>query len=66
MYPCIWIARVGQTQGHSSTVWDVCFDRNGEHMATCSDDLSIKIWSLTLSHGTYIYTKHIQTDREHV
>ena len=56
MYFCISTARVGQTQGHSSTVWDVCFDKEGEYMATCSDDLSIKIWSLTLSHGKYLYT----------
>eukprot|EP00294_Goniomonas_avonlea_P017926 CAMPEP_0114574726 /NCGR_PEP_ID=MMETSP0114-20121206/19555_1 /TAXON_ID=31324 /ORGANISM="Goniomonas sp, Strain m" /LENGTH=144 /DNA_ID=CAMNT_0001762175 /DNA_START=231 /DNA_END=662 /DNA_ORIENTATION=- len=30
--------------GHKSTVWAVCFDATGEHMASCSDDLSVIIW----------------------
>ncbi len=29
---------------HQSTVWSLAFDGRGERLATCSDDLSVKIW----------------------
>lgn len=31
-------------QGHTSTVWSLCFDAAGERMASCSDDRTVKIW----------------------
>ncbi|CAA6668500.1 unnamed protein product [Spirodela intermedia] len=30
--------------GHTSTVWALSFNSNGDKMATCSDDLTLKIW----------------------
>ncbi|KAK4749928.1 hypothetical protein SAY87_027377 [Trapa incisa] len=30
--------------GHSSTVWSLSFNADGNRMVTCSDDLTIKIW----------------------
>lgn len=47
--------------GHTSTVWDVCFDSDGCFMATCSDDLTVKIWSLRLSHGEFLLRIMIRT-----
>ncbi|EGG08658.1 uncharacterized protein MELLADRAFT_84678 [Melampsora larici-populina 98AG31] len=31
--------------GHTSTVWDASFSACGEFISSCSDDLSIRIWS---------------------
>ncbi|OAV94360.1 hypothetical protein PTTG_03379 [Puccinia triticina 1-1 BBBD Race 1] len=31
-------------KGHQSTVWDASFSPCGEYLASCSDDLSIRIW----------------------
>lgn len=31
-------------QGHTSTVWSLCFDATGQRMASCSDDRTVKIW----------------------
>ncbi|PFH34274.1 hypothetical protein BESB_074260 [Besnoitia besnoiti] len=33
-------------KAHSSTVWSLAFDRLGGRLATCSDDRSLKIWTL--------------------
>ncbi|KAG1655773.1 hypothetical protein FOA52_008480 [Chlamydomonas sp. UWO 241] len=30
--------------GHTSSVWSVAFEPTGEHMVSCSDDCSIKVW----------------------
>ncbi|XP_072971048.1 protein CIA1 [Typha angustifolia] len=32
------------SSGHSSTVWALSFNPNGDRMVTCSDDLTSKIW----------------------
>ncbi|KAJ3683455.1 hypothetical protein LUZ60_013682 [Juncus effusus] len=37
------------SSGHSSTIWGVCFNTNGDRMITCSDDLTIKIWDSTIA-----------------
>lgn len=29
---------------HDSTVWSLAFDSTGSRLATCSDDLTVKIW----------------------
>lgn len=31
--------------GHTSTVWASCFSPCGQYIASCSDDLTIKIWA---------------------
>lgn len=31
-------------QGHTSTVWSLCFDVTGQRLASCSDDRTVKIW----------------------
>lgn len=56
MYDMILIGTV--ENGHTSTVWDVCFDPDGCLMVTCSDDLTVKIWSLRLSHGGFFLMIH--------
>lgn len=35
---------VHRLQGHESTVWGASFSHCGEFLASCSDDLSIRIW----------------------
>ncbi|CAN1772104.1 Protein CIA1 [Linum perenne] len=30
--------------GHSSTVWAISFNAEGDKMVTCSDDLTLKVW----------------------
>ncbi|EHA8588110.1 putative protein CIA1 [Cocos nucifera] len=37
------------SSGHTSTVWAVSFNSNGDRMATCSDDLTLKIWDTSSS-----------------
>ncbi|KAG0478632.1 hypothetical protein HPP92_013351 [Vanilla planifolia] len=32
------------SSGHSSTVWSLSFNSDGDRMVTCSDDLTIKVW----------------------
>ncbi|CAN1772103.1 Protein CIA1 [Linum perenne] len=32
------------TIGHSSTVWAISFNAEGDKMVTCSDDLTLKVW----------------------
>lgn len=60
--------------GHTSTVWSVCFDASGDCLASCSDDLTLRVWQCmqrpggrvewrcgaTLSgyHARAIYTLH--------
>lgn len=38
-----WECRATLT-GHTSTVWSLSFDANGERLASCSDDRTVKIW----------------------
>ena len=33
--------------GHSSSVWTSSFSHNGSHIATCSSDESVRVWTLT-------------------
>lgn len=35
----------GPGQGHSSTVWDVAFSRDGTQMVSCSDDQTLRVWA---------------------
>ncbi|KAG0147508.1 hypothetical protein CROQUDRAFT_656074 [Cronartium quercuum f. sp. fusiforme G11] len=35
---------IHRLSGHTSTVWDASFSACGEFIASCSDDLSIRIW----------------------
>jgi WD40 repeat protein len=37
---------VSTLSGHSDTVRGVCFSPDGSKLASCSDDLSVKIWNL--------------------
>ena len=32
--------------GHSSTVWQLDFDAEGEHLASVSEDFSVKVWKI--------------------
>jgi WD40 repeat protein len=32
--------------GHTSSVWTNCFSEDGSHIATCSSDESVRVWSL--------------------
>ena len=38
-------------KGHTNTVHDVCFTPSGTHMASCSADLSIKLWDFTVQYN---------------
>lgn len=31
-------------ESHKSTVWSIDFDESGKKLASCSDDMSLKIW----------------------
>ncbi|MEX7539442.1 hypothetical protein SGI37_20710, partial [Providencia rettgeri] len=31
--------------GHTSTVWSLAFNASGDKMVSCSDDLTVKIWT---------------------
>lgn len=31
-------------EGHESTVWSLAFDPEGQRLASCSDDRTVKIW----------------------
>lgn len=31
-------------EGHKSTVWEACFNHDGEYLASCSEDCSYIIW----------------------
>lgn len=31
-------------EGHTSTVWSLSFDPEGQRLASCSDDRTVKIW----------------------
>ena len=33
-------------KGHTNSVNGICFDANGETLASCSSDLSIKLWDV--------------------
>ncbi|XP_071686705.1 protein CIA1 [Rutidosis leptorrhynchoides] len=35
--------------GHSSTVWALSFNYSGDKMATCSDDLTVKVWGVDIA-----------------
>ena len=33
-------------KGHTHAINGICFDENGEKLASCSTDMSIKIWDM--------------------
>ncbi|CAA2970509.1 CIA1 isoform X1 [Olea europaea subsp. europaea] len=35
--------------GHTSTVWALSFNANGDKMVSCSDDLTVKIWGADIA-----------------
>lgn len=37
--------------GHSSTVWGVAFERDGDRMVSCSDDLTLQVWDSSTDPG---------------
>ncbi|XP_031132060.1 protein CIA1-like isoform X4 [Ipomoea triloba] len=37
------------SSGHTSTVWALSFNFSGDKMVTCSDDLTLKIWSADIA-----------------
>ena len=39
--------------GHTSTVWDVAFERSGARMASCSDDKTVALWDCRGEAGTW-------------
>ena len=41
----------GPGLGHESTVWDVAFDPAGTHMASVSDDRTLRIWECSRQQG---------------
>ncbi|KAG9509416.1 putative cytosolic iron-sulfur protein assembly protein CIAO1 [Fragariocoptes setiger] len=34
-------------KGHNSTVWAIDFNSNGDHLVSCSDDRTVRIWKLS-------------------
>ncbi|CAI5525712.1 unnamed protein product, partial [Closterium sp. Naga37s-1] len=43
-WSCVQTLDAANGAGHSSTVWAISFDATGHYMASCSDDLTVKIW----------------------
>lgn len=39
-------------QGHNSTVWSISFSADGQRIASCSDDETVKIWKEYLPSNT--------------
>jgi WD40 repeat protein len=48
-------------KGHESTVWDIAFSRDGAFMASCSDDLLVKVWAKNEEFEEKDYYCHIST-----
>lgn len=47
--------------GHESTVWCIDFTRDGSLMASCSDDMMIKLWYRNEEFDGKGYYLHLQT-----
>eukprot|EP00879_Flechtneria_rotunda_P014981 GHRR01015652.1.p1 GENE.GHRR01015652.1~~GHRR01015652.1.p1 ORF type:complete len:128 (-),score=34.28 GHRR01015652.1:313-696(-) len=45
MSECLY-PHAGPAVGHSSTVWSVAFSQDGKHLASVSDDCTLKVWDL--------------------
>ena len=54
---CCCHIHAGPALGHTSTVWGVAFNSDGSRMVSCSDDLSLHIWSCPISSGK-LRTQH--------
>lgn len=39
--------KINSIKAHKSTIWEICFSENGNYMATCSNDSSLKVWNLS-------------------
>ncbi|CAI0540020.1 unnamed protein product [Linum tenue] len=60
------IQTIGESSnGHSSTVWAISFNAEGNKMVTCSDDLTLKVWEADIegmrSGDDQVLWKHIST-----